>query len=175
MTTECSPANRTNPARPGPEPDVAARDGGAGGADARAISIRSSSRSWTTCARGSARVFQAPDGSFAFAVSGTGTSAMEAAVANLVAPGTRVLSVVTGYFGDRLAQMATRYGGDVTRVDAEWGRAIDPEQVRQALEGIRRRRRDDRARGNIDRRAESRSSRSPPSRASTARWSSSTR
>lgn len=79
------------------------------------------------------RVFQAPAGSFAFAVSGTGTSAMETAIANLVAPGTRVLSVVTGYFADRLAQMATRYGGEVTRVEAEWGRAIDPEQVRQAL------------------------------------------
>ena len=79
------------------------------------------------------RVFKAPDGSLAFAVSGTGTSAMETAVANLVAPGTRVLSVVTGYFADRLAQMATRYGGDVKRVEAEWGRAIDPEQVRQAL------------------------------------------
>jgi alanine-glyoxylate transaminase/serine-glyoxylate transaminase/serine-pyruvate transaminase len=80
------------------------------------------------------RVFQAPEGSFAFAVSGTGTSAMETAVANLVAPGTRVLSVVTGYFADRLAQMATRYGGEVTRVEAEWGRAIDPEQVRRALQ-----------------------------------------
>lgn len=80
-----------------------------------------------------ARVFQAPDGSFAFAVSGTGTSAMETAVANLVAPGTRVLCVVTGYFGDRLAQMAARYGAEVARVDAEWGRAIDPEQVRKAL------------------------------------------
>jgi alanine-glyoxylate transaminase/serine-glyoxylate transaminase/serine-pyruvate transaminase len=79
------------------------------------------------------RVFQAPNGSFAFAVSGTGTSAMETAIANLVAPGTRVLSVVTGYFADRLAQMADRYGGEVTRVEAEWGRAIDPEQVRQAL------------------------------------------
>jgi alanine-glyoxylate transaminase/serine-glyoxylate transaminase/serine-pyruvate transaminase len=80
-----------------------------------------------------ARVFQAPVGSFAFAVSGTGTSAMETAVANLVAPGTRVLAVVTGYFADRLAEMASRYGGDVRRVEAEWGRAIDPEQVRQAL------------------------------------------
>ncbi len=79
------------------------------------------------------RVFQAPDGSFAFAVSGTGTSAMETAMANVIAPGTRVLSVVTGYFGDRLAQMAARYGGAVTRVEAEWGRAIDPEQVQQAL------------------------------------------
>ena len=79
------------------------------------------------------RVFQAPEGSFAFAVSGTGTSAMETAVANLIAPGTRVLSVVTGYFADRLAQMAVRYGGDVRRVEADWGRAIDPEQVRLAL------------------------------------------
>lgn len=58
------------------------------------------------------RVFQAPEGSFAFAVSGTGTSAMETAVANLISPGTRVLSIVTGYFGDRLAQMATRYGAE---------------------------------------------------------------
>ncbi len=80
-----------------------------------------------------ARVFQAPEGSFAFAVSGTGTAAMETTVANLVAPGSRVLSVVNGYFGDRLAQMAARYGADVNRVEAEWGRAVDPEQVRQAL------------------------------------------
>jgi alanine-glyoxylate transaminase/serine-glyoxylate transaminase/serine-pyruvate transaminase len=79
------------------------------------------------------RVFQAPEGSFAFAVSGTGTSAMETAVANLVAPGTRVLAVVNGYFGDRLAQMCGRYGAEVRRVEAEWGRAIDPEQVREAL------------------------------------------
>lgn len=79
------------------------------------------------------RVFKAPDGSFAFAVSGTGTAGMETAVANLVAPGTRVLSVVTGYFADRLAQMCVRYGGVVTRVEAEWGRAIDPELVRRAL------------------------------------------
>jgi len=79
------------------------------------------------------RVFQAPEGSLAIAVSGTGTSAMETAVANTVAPGTRVLSVVTGYFADRLAQIATRYGGDVTRVEAEWGRAIDPDHVKKAL------------------------------------------
>ena len=80
------------------------------------------------------RVFLAPEDAFAFAVSGTGSAAMETAVANLIEPGTRVLSVVTGYFGDRLAQMAARYGADVARVDAEWGRAIDPAQVRQALE-----------------------------------------
>lgn len=79
------------------------------------------------------RVFQAPGGSLAIAASGTGTSAMEIAVANLVEPGTRVLCVVTGYFGDRLAQMCQRYGGDVRRLDVEWGRACDPDAVARAL------------------------------------------
>ncbi len=79
------------------------------------------------------RMFRAPEGSFAFAVSGTGTSGMETTVANLVAPGTRVLVVVTGYFGDRLAQMCERYGAAVTRLDVEWGRACDPAALTRAL------------------------------------------
>ena len=73
-----------------------------------------------------ARTFGAADGSFAFAVSGTGTSGMETSVANLVKDGTRALVVVTGYFGDRLAEMCERYGATVTRLDVEWGRAADP-------------------------------------------------
>lgn len=79
------------------------------------------------------RVFRAPQGSFAFAVSGTGTSGMETAVANLVSEGTRALVVVSGYFGDRLAQMCQRYGARVARLEVEWGRACDPEALRRAL------------------------------------------
>jgi alanine-glyoxylate transaminase/serine-glyoxylate transaminase/serine-pyruvate transaminase len=79
------------------------------------------------------RLFRAADGSFAFAVSGTGTSGMETAVANLVREGTRATVVVTGYFGDRLAQMCERYGATVTRLDVEWGRACDPDALRQQL------------------------------------------
>jgi alanine-glyoxylate transaminase/serine-glyoxylate transaminase/serine-pyruvate transaminase len=84
-----------------------------------------------------ARVFRAGDGALTLAVSGTGTSGMETAVANLVAPGSRALAVVTGYFGDRLAQMFARYGAEVTRLDVEWGRAVDPADVRRALAGSR--------------------------------------
>jgi alanine-glyoxylate transaminase/serine-glyoxylate transaminase/serine-pyruvate transaminase len=79
------------------------------------------------------RVFQAPPGSFALAVSGTGTSAMETAVANLVDTDKQVLSVVTGYFGDRLAEMCRRYGAAVRTLDVEWGRAVDPDAVTRAL------------------------------------------
>ncbi|MEQ1869932.1 MAG: alanine--glyoxylate aminotransferase family protein [Vicinamibacterales bacterium] len=79
------------------------------------------------------RVFRAPEGSFAFAVSGTGTSGMETTVANLVQPGTRAVVIVSGYFGDRLAQMCERYGATVTRLEVEWGRACDPEALRALL------------------------------------------
>ena len=79
-------------------------------------------------------VFGAGEGAFTFAVSGTGTSGMEAAVANLTKPGSRAAVVVNGYFGDRLAQMLERYGATVTRVDGEWGRACDPAAVKRVLD-----------------------------------------
>jgi alanine-glyoxylate transaminase/serine-glyoxylate transaminase/serine-pyruvate transaminase len=79
------------------------------------------------------RTFKAANGAFALAVSGTGTAGLETAVANLVDSRSRVLAVITGYFGDRLAQVCTRYGGQVRRLDVEWGRACDPEAVRAAL------------------------------------------
>ncbi len=77
--------------------------------------------------------FGAGPGALSLAISGTGTAGMEAAVANITSPGTRVLVVVTGYFGDRLAQIFERYGAAVTRVDVEWGRACDPAAVERAL------------------------------------------
>jgi alanine-glyoxylate transaminase/serine-glyoxylate transaminase/serine-pyruvate transaminase len=79
------------------------------------------------------RLFKAPEGSFSFAVSGTGTAGMEAAVAALVREGTKTLVVVNGYFGERLLDMCRRYGANVNRVDAEWGRAVDPDALRRAL------------------------------------------
>jgi alanine-glyoxylate transaminase/serine-glyoxylate transaminase/serine-pyruvate transaminase len=80
-----------------------------------------------------ARVFRAGDGALSLATSGTGTSGMEAVVANLTEPGKRALVVVSGYFADRLAQILARYGAEVTRLDVEWGRAVDPAAVARAL------------------------------------------
>ena len=80
------------------------------------------------------RLFRAPDGSLTIATSGTGTSGMEAIIANLVQEGTRVLVVVTGYFGERLVDICSRYGAAITRVDVEWGRAVDAQAVRRALQ-----------------------------------------
>ncbi len=79
------------------------------------------------------RLFRADDQSLALATSGTGTSAMEAAVANFVSDGMRGVVIVTGYFGDRLAQILERYGANVRRIDVEWGRAVDPQRLRDEL------------------------------------------
>lgn len=79
------------------------------------------------------RVFRADSKAFTIATSGTGSSAMEAAVANAVADGSRGVVIVTGYFGDRLAQMFQRYGSKVRRIDVEWGRAVDPQRLRDEL------------------------------------------
>jgi alanine-glyoxylate transaminase/serine-glyoxylate transaminase/serine-pyruvate transaminase len=79
-------------------------------------------------------VFRTTTASRVLAVSGTGTAAMEAAVANVTEPGRSALVIVTGYFGERLADMLARYGAAVRRVDVEWGRAVDPDDVRRALD-----------------------------------------
>ena len=79
------------------------------------------------------RVTRADDQALTIATSGTGTSAMEAAVANIVGEGTKAVVVVTGYFGDRLAQIMERYGADVRRIEVEWGRAVDPAQLASEL------------------------------------------
>lgn len=81
------------------------------------------------------RVFRAHPDALSLAVSGTGTAGMEAAVANVTRPGARVLVVVTGYFGQRLAEIFRRYGAEVSTVEAEWGRACDPQAVKRALDG----------------------------------------
>ena len=63
------------------------------------------------------------------AAPGTGTSGMEACVANLIEPEDKILVCVHGYFGDRLRQMVERQEAQITLISEEWGRPIDPQKV----------------------------------------------
>lgn len=69
-----------------------------------------------------------------FPVSGTGTAGMEAALANVIEPGDGVIVGINGYFGERIADIATRCGGAVTTVEAEWGTHIPAEKIAEAVE-----------------------------------------
>jgi alanine-glyoxylate transaminase/serine-glyoxylate transaminase/serine-pyruvate transaminase len=79
-------------------------------------------------------VFQT-ENSLTIPVSGTGSAGMEACFVNLVEPGDRVAVVVNGVFGTRMVDCAGRLGADVIPIEAEWGRAVAPEAVANALEG----------------------------------------
>jgi len=68
-------------------------------------------------------------------VSGTGSAGMETCFVNLVQPGDEVVVCVNGVFGTRMSDIVGRIGGKLIRVDAPWGRAIDPDDVRKAVAG----------------------------------------
>ena len=68
-----------------------------------------------------------------YILTASGTGSLEAAVVNTMSPGDRVLAVSVGYFGDRFADLTRTYGAEVTKLDVEWGKAVDPDSIRQAL------------------------------------------
>lgn len=70
---------------------------------------------------------------FPFVVAGSGTLAMEMAVANLVEEGDAALVVNTGYFSDRMAKLLERHGARVTQVKAPVGSAPSVEEVKAAF------------------------------------------
>jgi alanine-glyoxylate transaminase/serine-glyoxylate transaminase/serine-pyruvate transaminase len=74
------------------------------------------------------------DNPFTIPVSGTGSAAMESTLANTVEPGDVVLIGVNGYFGERLCDMASRYGADVRRMEKPWGEVFTLEEIGEALE-----------------------------------------
>ncbi|MCG3181950.1 MAG: (S)-ureidoglycine--glyoxylate transaminase [Phycisphaerae bacterium] len=78
------------------------------------------------------RVFRTAN-EMTLAVSGTGSAGMEACVVNLIEPGDEMAVCVNGVFGTRMADVADRCGASVHKVEAEWGRVIEPDAVAAAL------------------------------------------
>src|SRR6266536_3634761 len=73
-----------------------------------------------------------------FPVSGTGSAGMEFCLVNLVEPGDPVIIGFNGVFGTRMADVAERCGAKVTKVEAPWGRIIEPRQIADALKKVSR-------------------------------------
>lgn len=67
-------------------------------------------------------------------VSGTGSAGMEAALVNFIEPGDPVLICVNGYFGERMCDMAARFGAEVHRLERPWGEVFTPEEIDVALQ-----------------------------------------
>src|SRR3954465_15702291 len=67
------------------------------------------------------------------AISGTGSAGQEATVTNLVERGDQGLACINGVFGNRLADMAERAGGEVTKIERPWGEVFSVGEVKEAL------------------------------------------
>ena len=67
-------------------------------------------------------------------ISGTGTAAMETAVANMVEPGDSVIVCTNGYFGMRIADMAARYGAEVRTLSRPWGEVFTADEIAEAMD-----------------------------------------
>lgn len=63
----------------------------------------------------------------------TGSGGMESLLVNLITPGDEVLSIVSGKFGERWADMAEVFGARVHRLSLEWGQAADPQLIEKTL------------------------------------------
>ena len=66
-------------------------------------------------------------------VSAPGSAGMEACFVNLVEPGDKVIVCQNGVFGGRMKENVERAGGTAVMVQDEWGRAVDPQKLRDAL------------------------------------------
>jgi len=68
-----------------------------------------------------------------FIFTGSGTSAMDAAIANCVSPGDKVLNLLGGKFSERWAEITETFGAKSIQLEVEWGKAVKPEMVSNAL------------------------------------------
>jgi alanine-glyoxylate transaminase/serine-glyoxylate transaminase/serine-pyruvate transaminase len=79
------------------------------------------------------QVFDSPAGQ-PLVLAGSGTLAMDCAVANLIEPKDKALVIDTGYFSERFAIILERYGAQVTRISTSPGSRPTLEQIKSALE-----------------------------------------
>ena len=66
-------------------------------------------------------------------LSGTGSSGMEAVMANLVEEGEPMLVAVNGYFSERMTEVARRLGAQVDTIEFPWGKPVDSAEVAKKL------------------------------------------
>ena len=72
-----------------------------------------------------------------FAVSGTGSAGMEMAMANVLEKEDKILVLKNGVFGERMSDVASRYGASVIEMSVDWGQTFDQEKVVEKIKSIK--------------------------------------
>lgn len=80
------------------------------------------------------RIFQTENRT-TFPISASGSGGIEASVVNPLEPGDEAIICVNGTFSERMAIIAERTGAKITRIEAPYGKPVDPDDVRRAGKG----------------------------------------
>src|SRR5690606_1730868 len=67
-------------------------------------------------------------------LTGSGTSGLETAAVNTVAPGEEAVVIVTGSFGERFAKICEAYDIKTHIIEVTWGEALKPLAVKEFLQ-----------------------------------------
>jgi len=59
---------------------------------------------------------------------------MESSVSNLLSAGDKAIVVRGGKFGERFTEICQAYGVEAVNIDVEWGKAVDPDEIKKALD-----------------------------------------
>jgi len=68
-----------------------------------------------------------------YTITGSGSAAMEASVACVVAPGEKMIAVRGGKFGERWSELGVAFGAKVVNLDIEWGNPVTPREIADVL------------------------------------------
>jgi len=80
------------------------------------------------------QIFQT-ENRIALPLSASGSGGIEASVLNALEEGDEAIVAVNGVFSERMYEIATRASSKVTKVEAPYGKPVDPEDVRRAGKG----------------------------------------
>ena len=69
-------------------------------------------------------------------VSAPGSAGMEMSFVNLLEPGDKAVVCINGVFGTRMKDIVERCGATAVTIEDEWGRAVDPNRLEDALRAI---------------------------------------
>lgn len=70
----------------------------------------------------------------AYILTGSGTAAMESAIANILNKDDKILNIVGGKFGQRFSQIVDAFDGQSKVLDVEWGKGVNPKDIKEVLD-----------------------------------------
>jgi aspartate aminotransferase-like enzyme len=71
-----------------------------------------------------------------FVIAGSGTVALEMAVANVIEPGDKILNTVAGFFGDYFVKISKVHGAEAKVLEVPWGKCVSARELKKLVKSL---------------------------------------